>query len=125
MKKLSGEHEEVIRALLDAGADPMVGHLSALWYSASYRNVRAMQLFLRPGTWPREAEQKPKLDDYADGGWSLLHEVVASKASGMARFFMKVCMGRPVSVRACEWARVITDVSSCILFEVGWPIKKI
>jgi hypothetical protein len=30
------------------------------------------------------------------GGWSLLHEVIASKASGMARFFMK--SGGPAAV---------------------------
>ena len=110
VKKLSGDHENAIGALLAAGADPMVGHLSALWYSASFRNTAAMkvsaafgcpppatrhapaladscsgghQLFL-DAKWPTQPGQKANVADYADGGWSLLHEVVASKASGMA-----------------------------------------
>ena len=35
VRQLSGDHEAIIGLLLAAGADPMVGHLSALWYSAS------------------------------------------------------------------------------------------
>ena len=80
VRKLSGKHELCIERLLKAGANPMVGHLSALWYSASFRNVVAMGKFIKAGA---------DVNDRADGGWSLLHEVSASKAAGMARFFMK------------------------------------
>ena len=80
VRKLTGSHELCIKRLLAAGADPMVGHLSSLWYSASYRNVNAMERFI---------DAKADVNDRADGGWSLLHEVSASKAAGMARFFMK------------------------------------
>ena len=69
-----------MQLLLEAGADPMVGHLSALWYAASFRNYEMLALTARAGA---------DTNDRADGGWSLLHEVSASKASGMARFFMK------------------------------------
>jgi ankyrin repeat protein len=80
VRQLQGQHEECMALLLDAGADPMVGHLSALWYAASYRNYEMLALTVRAGA---------NTNDRADGGWSLLHEVSASKASGMARFFMK------------------------------------
>ena len=80
VRQLQGQHEECMALLLEAGADPMVGHLSALWYAASFRNYEMLALTARAGA---------NTNDRADGGWSLLHEVSASKASGMARFFMK------------------------------------
>jgi len=80
VRNLQGDHETCVKLLLDADADPMVGHLSALWYAASFRNYEILALTARAGA---------DTNDRADGGWSLLHEVSASKASGMARFFMK------------------------------------
>eukprot|EP01045_Picozoa_sp_COSAG04_P009506 COSAG04_NODE_552_length_12696_cov_3.047154_1_plen_502_part_00 len=80
VRELRGAHEDCVAQLLAAGADPMVGHLSALWYAASFRNYEVLALTARAGA---------DVNDRADGGWSLLHEVSASKASGMARFFMK------------------------------------
>ena len=80
VRELKGSHEDCVALLLEHGADPMVGHLSALWYAASFRNYEIMALTAANGG---------DTNDRADGGWSLLHEVSASKASGMARFFMK------------------------------------
>ena len=35
VRELKGSHEDCVALLLEHGADPMVGHLSALWYAAS------------------------------------------------------------------------------------------